>query len=205
MFGIKSMSPINKRGLYVVFAVVLLVTNYQAQSKDRIVPVNNQTVKPASKIKFSSVYTKLNFKSCKPISKPESEEDEIPLICKGYKNYKIFVSEHGVMPPIYIGREISTNMEAWDASTLPWFIPDQTTGGTQIIEWRLADGEPFACIVRTRFNKQIINPDEKGEANELVVKNLKGFAPISVSIDTQKNKRANQEARRAADKGYRKL
>jgi len=37
--------------------------------------------------------------------------------------------------------------------------------------------------------------------NNLVVRNLKGFAPINFSIDARKNKRANAEARRA-DAGY---
>lgn len=69
------------------------------------------------------------------------------------------------------------NSNAWDASDLPSFIAN-SAGSGQTIEWRLADGEPFACIVRAEYDKSIINPDDKGVANELVIKNLKGFAPI---------------------------
>ncbi len=158
----------------------------------------------AKKIKFTSVYTKLDSKSCRPVSKPASDEDEVPDICDGYKNYKIFVSHHGTATHIYIGTEITKDADAWDASTLPEFIANGAGDG-QTIEWRLADGEPFACIVRAEYDKQIINPDETGAANELVVKNLKGFAPIDIVIDAKKSNRANDEARQRADAAFRKL
>lgn len=158
----------------------------------------------SQKVKFTSVYTKLDSKSCRPVSKPEGEEDEVPDICDGYKNYKIFVSHHGTATRIYIGTEITKDADAWDASTLPEFIANGAGDG-QTIEWRLADGEPFACIVRAEYDKQIINPDESGMANELIVKNLKGFAPINEAVDAKKNSRANDEARRLADAAFRKL
>ncbi|MGI8789013.1 MAG: hypothetical protein ACR2HG_14820 [Pyrinomonadaceae bacterium] len=207
MFELKIFSMIEWRGLYVALAVALLVTGCRAQTKV-VVPtkINTPTpnaVKADSKIKFTSVYTKLDSKTCKPIGKSSGEEEEVPYLCDGYGGYKVFVSTHGVATRIYIGREIPTDTRAdsWDVSTLPSFIANGATAG-QTIEWRLADGEPFACIVRAEYDKSIINPDEKGAANELVVQNLKGFAPISVTIDASQNKRANEDARCAADTGY---
>ena len=195
-------SLLKLRGIYVAAAVVLLVIGCRAQSKIGTSANNPASVKTASKIKFSSAYTKLNSKTCQPISKADSETDEIPLICKGYKGYKVFRAEHGVFPPMYIGREISANLDSWNPSDFPSFMQ---TGGGRVIEWRLADGEPFAVIVRSAYAKQLVDPDEKGTVNNLVVRNLKGFAPIDMVIDAAKNKRANQEARRAADAGYGKL
>ena len=197
---------------YILVVAVLLTISCQAQTKSNVVvPTNNPaaakpTPMPAksnSKIKFSSVYTKLNLKNCREISKPASEEDEVPYICDGYKDYKIFINTHG-LAHFFVGREISaTDPQSWANLELPTF--QFNAGFDQTIEWRLADGEPFACIVRVEYDKQTINPDEKGIVNQLVVQNLRGFAPISETIDARKNKRANGESRRRADAGYGKL
>ena len=134
--------------------------------------------------------------------KPENDEDEVSYFCAGYKGYKIYVNTHGIAN-FYIGREISKDMDSLNLESLPVFLFN--AGFNQTIEWRLADGEPFACIVRAEYGKQIFQQYESGPANELIVRNLKGFAPINVSIDALKNKRANQEARRTADAGFGKL
>lgn len=211
MFDMKKMKiflRLKSRGIFCVALVFIIsAVTCSAQSKAKSSATTETARFPAravSKIKFSSVFTKLDFKSCKLMWKRESDTDEIPLICKGYKGYKVYVPEHGVLPPISIGREISTDMDSWDASTLPWFTANQAGNG-QVIEWRLADGEPFACIVRAEYDKQIFFPDEKGRENSLVIKNLNGFAPINLSVDALKNKHANREARRLADAAFRKL
>ena len=206
----KLISPLNLKAVCLLLAVAFPVATCWAQSKTAVAPTDGQTIinplptpiRPHSKVKFSSVYTKLDSKNCQPISKAESPEDEIPLICKGYKDYKIFLGEHGANPPMYIGREISANTDSWNSADLPSVYGFEIG---QTIEWRLADGEPFAFIARSRYNRQLLDPDTKGEVNELVVRNLKGFAPISVSVDAKKEKRANESARRAADAGYGKL
>ncbi|MEP6850522.1 MAG: hypothetical protein ABI999_16815, partial [Acidobacteriota bacterium] len=75
----------------------------------------------------------------------------------------------------------------------------------QVIEWRLADGEPFACIVRAEYDLSIVDPEKTGRANELVVRNLKGFAPIEIAVDAIKTADANNAARNRADALFRKL
>lgn len=215
MVVVKRILPVNLRALAVVGAIVFLTFGCRAQSKVKNPPTAIQAVKPAatanqsaspnsSKVKFTSVYTKLDSKTCQPVTTPDRPEDEGPDICDGYENYKIFVSYHGVATRIYIGTEITKEVDTWDASVLPAFTAN-SAGNGQTIEWRLADGEPFACIVRAEYDKSIIDPDEKGTANELVVKNLKGFAPINIKIDALKNKRANEDARQRADSAYQKL
>lgn len=210
MTAAKLISPPNMRAVCLLLALVLLTVNCRAQSKAAIAPNANQAavkptpapIQPNSKVKFSSVYTKLDFKTCQPIAKAENSEDEVPLICEGYKNYKIFLGEHGANPPMYVGREISAKMDSWNPADFPAI---NGAGTEPTVEWRLADGEPFAFIVRVRYDRAILDPDAKGKVNELAVRNLKGFAPISVSIDATKNKRANEAARRAADAAYGKL
>ncbi len=157
-----------------------------------------------SHIKFTSVYTKLDAASCKPIREAENDEDEVPDLCTGFKDHKIFISNHGTVTRITIGREVTSDPNAWDGSQLPSFIANEAGNG-QIIEWRLADGEPFACIVRAKYPKNLIDPDEKGEVNELVAINLKGFAPINISIDAKNTSQANDEIRKKTDAAYRKL
>lgn len=196
-------------GIYLVLLIVSLISNCQAQSKMDVVPTHGPPISEAtpnqtttvSKIKFSSVYTKLDSKTCKPLWKPEKEQDEPPEICEGYKGYRIYIQMHGIST-FYVGREISEDLDSWDRSALPTFL---FSGGEPTIEWRLANGEPFACIVRAEYDKRLFNPDEGGMANNLIVQNLRGFATISVSIDARKNKRANDEARERADAAYRKL
>lgn len=212
MFERKKLLSINLRGLYVVIALALLVNGCYAQTKPVAVLTAEDysaavkpTLTPAktdSKIKFSSAYTKLNLKTCKPMVKAKNDEDEVPYFCTGYKGYKIYVNTHGIAN-FYIGREISKDIDSLDLDGLPVFLLN--AGFNQTIEWRLADGEPFAAIVRAEYDKRILPPYEPGMANELVVQNLRGFAPINVSIDASKNKRANEEARRATDAAYRKL
>jgi hypothetical protein len=210
MFETKKMFAKNLRGFFGIFTITLLIIGCHAKppqntvktrSNSNVVETKNQPDDKVSKIKFSSVYTKLDSKTCKPFSKPASDEDEVSELCEGYKDYKVFINHHGTATQIYIGTGITADSDSWNDSDLPSFVAN-SAGNGQTIEWRLADGEPFACIVRAEYDKSIINPDEKGFANELVVKSLKGFTPISITIDAQKNKRANEEAQRRADAAY---
>lgn len=208
MIDIKRILQANLFSIYIISAVALLTISCQAQSKVAVVPTSNSAtvepapdlVKPNSKIKFTSVYTKLDSKTCKPERKPENDMDEPSEFCTGYKGYKIYIQMHGISR-FWVGREILKNDDSWRNLELPSFL---LSGGEPILEWRLANGEPFALIVRAQYDKQLFN-DEKGWVNELGVQNLRGFAPINVSIDATKNKRANKDARAAADAGYRKL
>ncbi|MEP6851010.1 MAG: hypothetical protein ABI999_19295, partial [Acidobacteriota bacterium] len=113
----------------------------KAEPSSQLVPVVTSSPKP----KFSSEYTKLDAKTCKPIRKMANQDDEVPDICTGFKDYKVFVSHHGTATRISIGRKITADPNAWDASTVPQFVANGAGSG-QVIEWRLADGEPFACI-----------------------------------------------------------
>lgn len=177
--------------LYFVCIVGLLKVSITAQTKG---------VKTRRKASFSSAYTRLNGQnSCQPVN---MQKDDIAYICNGYKEYKIFVTKDLTYVFMYIGKEISPDNDKWK-DALPIFLPNQYEWKGQIIEWRLANGKPFACIVRTIINKEML--EQNGGTDTLVVKNLKGFAPINIYIDISKNKNANALARQKADQGYKKL
>ena len=76
--------------------------------------------------------------------------------------------------------------------------------GKANIEWRLANGKPFAVILRVPTYEET-PPDGEyfGKVNgaELIVKGLKGYTNIDASINT-KRPNANAEARAVADKGF---
>lgn len=159
--------------------------------------------KVARQVKFSSAYTKLSPDVCKPIADGD-ETEETPEICRGYEDYNVYVSYHGTATRIYIGREINADLDSWKTSDFPSFIANQAGNG-QVIEWRLADGVPFACIVRAEMDKSLIEPGQKGRINELVIKNLKGYEPINVTINAIKNRESNADAQKAADTRFKQL
>ena len=72
------------------------------------------------------------------------------------------------------------------------------------VEWRMADGKPFAVIMRVNKYDGVqddthYNGKKIGE--ELIVKGLKGFDQIDFTVDA-KTPNANQKARDLADQGY---
>jgi hypothetical protein len=71
------------------------------------------------------------------------------------------------------------------------------------VEWRLANGKPFAAILRvpTYADPTGVQYFGKVIGEELVVKGLKGFGNIDAAVNA-KRPNANAEARAAADQGY---
>jgi hypothetical protein len=74
------------------------------------------------------------------------------------------------------------------------------------IEWRLADGKPFAVIFRVDQSTEGVDPAEmwrpenkRGEF--LLVKGLKGYEHIDFAVDAR-SRDANAQARDMADRAY---
>lgn len=135
--------------------------------------------------KFSSVYTDTK-KDCRSIA-------EELFACKGYGGYRLKLSYHGLFAGARI--EATKSGYALDLAAM------QSLGWQPKVEWRLADGKPFAVIVRVdeRETTDEENPKKIGEW--LVVKGLAGFEDIDKAVDA-KNAKANEEARRVADEAY---
>src|SRR6185436_12338889 len=159
----------------------------------------------AQATKFSSLYTNLKTQ-CGPIAKlkkgEEPQGDDMPLKCKGYGGYEVRIdysaaSSHLRLQPLRGDSDESINLGT------------QSLGYDQNhkIEWRLANGKPFAVIYRIDKSKSdepetMWSPENKtGEA--LVIKGLKGFEQIDFEIDA-KSPDANLKARAMADEAFAK-
>jgi len=94
-----------------------------------------------------------------------------------------------------------------DLSQMSWAVPClrsrrviRDDKADRILEWRLADGKPFAVILRYSTWEKKDQPRETGEF--LAVKGLFGFQSINADIDVHKEPKANAVARERADNGY---
>jgi len=150
--------------------------------------------------RFSSGYTALT-KCGSGMTKKEEKEAEkqgsdIPTRCKGFGGYDVYISYSACasMFSLEKGEEsISLGMQAVD-----W---KQKT-----VEWRLANGKPFALIMRVyeysgndecAIGRKII-----GES--LMVKGLKGYEQIDGTVQVKSTVNPNAKARQLADDGYAK-
>ena len=152
--------------------------------------------------KFSSAYTDLKTQ-CKAIAEGEAQGDDTPLRCAGFGGYEVRIdfsaaSSHLRLQPA-AGRdedsiELATQSVNYDAK--------------RKIEWRLADGKPFAVIFRVDKPKDGLDPSEmwrpENKAGEsLLVKGLKGHEQIAFEVDAR-TPDANGKARALADDAYAK-
>jgi hypothetical protein len=143
---------------------------------------------------FSSVYTELN----KCNSDGGEDGGHVSVTCEGPAGYKIESYDsarflHFRVEGDNFSRDLATQTFSFDSKK-------------RKAEWRLADGKPFALIVR--FNEVIVDEDtgdvKDGTGEFLRVKGLRGFEHIDFTVDARKKSNANEEARRLADNAYRK-
>jgi hypothetical protein len=151
--------------------------------------------KAAHKTVFSSVYTSFEH-GCKDFS-GEGGTDGYS-ICRGPARYQIRVYYSAVTTQI--NAEIRGKDDNFPLATLSL---DYDPGKTRV-EWRLADGKPFAVILRTPVYGDPTGDDTyfgRVIGQELTVKGLKGFDTLAAKVDAKKPG-ANIEARTIADKAY---
>jgi len=139
-----------------------------------------------SDAKFTSSYTSLSD-GCK--STGGEEGGHVSTICKGPGGYQI--NYFDTASTLQFAVETSDGKNSIDLASQD--MSYDTKKGK--VEFRLADGKPFAVIMRTYG---------KNKKQNLVVKGLKGFESINSKIDVRKTKNANEAARKAADEGYSK-
>lgn len=155
--------------------------------------------------KFSSLYTNLKTE-CQPaikLKRGEQFEGDMPLRCKGYGGYEIRVGYSAMSSQFTINR-IGKDSEDVVVSTMQPLNYDLK----RIVEWRCANGKPFAVIYRIDLTKGTsadvdMWSAENKTGESLVVKGLKGFEQLEFEIDA-KNPQANLKARRMADGAYAK-
>ena len=146
--------------------------------------------------RFSSVYTDLAV-GC--TSSGGVEGGHVSTYCSGPGKYRIHYFDTATT--------LQFMVQASDDDKEEIFLMSQPVGidlTNRKAEWRLADGEPFAVIIR-KLRKETAGP-LRGDPSEqpgefLVVKGLKGFEEIGFEIDaTQPN--ANIAARAKADEAF---
>lgn len=152
--------------------------------------------------KFSSLYTSLKTECRAAIKLKKGEENgqDMPLKCKGYGGYEIRIDYSAASSNLRVQPLGNKSDESIGLGMQP-INYDQT----RRIEWRLANGKPFAVIYRIEKSKSE-QPEEmwspQNRAGEsLVVKGLKGYEDISFEVDA-KTPDANVRAREMADKAY---
>lgn len=156
-----------------------------------------------SRPRFESAYTDL-AKECKAAVKESeaAEGQDIPQRCKGYGGYFASIGYSAFFT--FVG------VEAEDGKTAIALSPGKggELPGTKL-EWRLADGKPFAVILRYSFYREddiaagespFKDKNKIGES--LVVKGLRGYEQtINFEVDA-KTPNANEKARELADSAY---
>ena len=177
--------------LWVVIASVLLLLMVGSR-----MPESASAVTQAAPT-FSSSYTPLTKCGSGMTKKEEREAEErgsdIPSVCKGPAGYNVDISYSACSSSFSItkGEEnISLGMQAID-----WKQKNA--------EWRLANGKPFAVIIRMydyAGNDQCATGG-KVTSEFLVVKGLKGYEHIDETVKAG-TPNANVKAREIADKGY---
>lgn len=149
------------------------------------------TKKP--KTKFTSVYTDL-AKSCEDKFDDSEGGQDIPVVCKGPGGYSVHVDFSACCEHVRVEGKKDIEVE----------FPVQrfVTAMKRKVEWRLADGKPFAVIFRiNKYKGEIsLHPEKAGEV--LVIKGLAGFPNIDSEVDVKPDSSPNLEARRLADHGY---
>ncbi|MCD9189436.1 MAG: hypothetical protein LUM44_23695 [Pyrinomonadaceae bacterium] len=152
--------------------------------------------------KMSSVYTNLKV-DCKPESKVEA--DEVPFICKAVGGFRVRIVPAGAWAEMI---EI-VDAQNKTAASLGTHGYGYSTAPKRMVEWRMANGKPFAVIFRIneydqeKASEAGDNPyTEKYKTGEkLIVRGLPGYSQIDFEVDA-KEKNANVKAQNLADENF---
>jgi len=179
------MNKLSRTKIYIVSAAIILSLAAAGFSQQ----------KAARKTVFTSSYTSF-ARGCR-VTPGEGGTDGYS-ICRGPGRYQVRVYYSAATTQI--NAEIRDAGDNFPLATLSLSYEP----GKSNIEWRLANGKPFAVILRVPTYEET-PPDGEyfGKVNgaELIVKGLKGYTNIDASINT-KRPNANAEARAVADKGF---
>jgi hypothetical protein len=161
--------------------------------------IRTSTATAQAKPVFNSRYTTLTKCGSGMTRKEEREAEkhgsDIPSKCKGLDGYFVDISYSACASSFNLTRgdeNISLGMQAiaWKQKT---------------VEWRMANGKPFAIILRMYeyAGNDLCNTAGKIKGETLMVQGLKGFERIQASVDAR-TPNANVKAREIADNGFSK-
>lgn len=146
---------------------------------------------------FSSTYTFL-AKDCRwAFNEADLREgQDNARICRGPAPYELF---------------IDFSAEAAFLSARRSDRPNETVFGDPVggvddengaVEWRLAEGRPFALIVRTK-RRTPLDDGREWKSERLAVRGLGDYSEIAGDVDVRKTPNANAAARTLAERGWR--
>jgi hypothetical protein len=147
--------------------------------------------------KMASVYTNLKT-DCKPETKIEA--DEVPFICKAVGGFRVRIVPAGAW---------AESIEIVDSkgktiTSLGTHGYGFSVTGKRMLEWRMANGKPFAVILRTNkydMEKATESGDKYKIGEKLLIRGLEGHSQIDFEVDT-KEKNANAKSQKMADENF---
>jgi len=152
----------------------------------------------------SSAYSSTADKDCRKLSGFRLDGDDYAseYLCRGHAGLMVLKQEDDMRENISVGR--TAKAAAGEPAASQGFGPFNSTTGT--VEWRRADGKPFALIQRWHIADNE-DPDKGGRPQTkqmLVVTRLPPGAVCHVAyVDVKANPDANEIARKAADENAR--
>uniref|UniRef100_A0A7V4LDI2 Uncharacterized protein n=1 Tax=Desulfobacca acetoxidans TaxID=60893 RepID=A0A7V4LDI2_9BACT len=162
------------------------------------------SVPTSAQPQFSSAFTHL-ARDCQDAVKGEAAGEDIPQKCKGYGRYYVFI--------YYSAYGCHIAIKNQDNDEMIYLAPEQfdfSSKKDSVVEWRLANGQPFAVIIKvTKYNttkaqERGDNPFQKKYkiGDVVLVKGLKGYGHLNYSLNAATTSDALAKARTLADQGY---
>ncbi len=150
--------------------------------------------KPAAKTRFASVYTNFTT-SCKTFAGDENGSDGYS-ICRGPGHYRIR-NYYAAAAALYVAEFKNENVP-YAFPMLALTFDDRKTR----VEWRMANGKPFAMIMRVPVYGKAKDGEYFGPVigEQLFIRGLKGV-DFETTVDT-KTPHPNAKARELADAEY---
>lgn len=150
---------------------------------------------------FTSGYTVMK-RDCRTLPEPKGAEPggDPAGVCKGYGGYRIFIS-HSAWSAHFSVESLKDKSESIDLGNA---YSSYGARGEKV-EWRMANGAPFAVIMRLgKYKERDDGENPYTAANRtgstLVVKGLRGWEHIDFKVDGAAG--ANVKARELADQNY---
>jgi hypothetical protein len=155
-------------------------------------------ISPANAQTIGSFYTSTAPKDCRVTSAGNGVDGSTIRVCPGKAGLRIVISEDDLRESVSVGRTraAADKEPAAEAS----FGPFNST--TNTVEWRAADGKPFAIIQRWH----IADNNDEGKDGRPIAKPLLAVTRLPPGavchvayVDVKANPHANELARKAAD------
>lgn len=158
--------------------------------------VGGATAQKTTATKFTSVYTNLT-KDCKVLKGGDGQDDA--ALCRGAGKYQVRLYYSAASS--HINAELKGTDDYVNLAMLSIDFDERKT----VLEWRLANGKPFAVILRVPVYADPVGDEQyfgKVTGQKLTVNGLVGFGDTITGEIDAKTPNANVKARELADKAY---